>query len=113
VRLTWRKSPHPKGLAVYLVLAGAITLNTTVAGMGAILRLPFRLLTAPIRFLFHVHWLLGFAALLLFCRMLLLWVSQISSTWMNSTRAGPWASETPLKASRRDESVVHASGCEP
>jgi len=34
--------------------------------------LPFRLLTAPIRFLFHVHWLLGFAALLLFIRMLLL-----------------------------------------
>jgi len=49
-----------------------IRLNTTVAAMGAILRLPFRLLTAPIRFLFHVHWLLGSAALLLFCRMLLL-----------------------------------------
>jgi len=49
-----------------------IRLSTTVAGMGAILRLPFRLLTAPIRFLFHVHWLLGSAALLLFCRMLLM-----------------------------------------
>ena len=49
-----------------------IRLNTTVAAMGAVLRLPFRLLTAPIRFLFHVHWLLGFAALLLFFRMLLL-----------------------------------------
>ena len=41
-----------------------IRLNTTVAAMGAVLRLPFRLLTAPIRFLFHVHWLLGSAALL-------------------------------------------------
>src|SRR5512141_1673982 len=40
--------------------------------MGVILRLPFRLLTASIRFLFHVHWLLGSAALLLFCRMLLM-----------------------------------------
>ena len=49
-----------------------IRLNTTVAAMGAVLRLPFRLLTAPIRFLFHVHWLLGFTALLLFFRMLLL-----------------------------------------
>jgi len=36
-----------------------IRLSTTVAAMGAILRLPFRLLTAPFRFLFHVHWLLG------------------------------------------------------
>lgn len=49
-----------------------IRLSTTVAAMGVILRLPFRLLTAPIRFLFHVHWLLGSAALLLFCRMLLM-----------------------------------------
>jgi heat shock protein HtpX len=49
-----------------------IRLNTTVAAMGAILRLPFRLLTAPFRFLFHVHWLLGSASLLLFFRMLLL-----------------------------------------
>jgi heat shock protein HtpX len=49
-----------------------IRLNTTVAAMGAILRMPFRLLTAPIRFLFRVHWLLGSAALLLFCQMLLL-----------------------------------------
>jgi len=40
-----------------------IRLNTTVAAMGAILRLPFRLLTAPFRFLFHVHWLLGAGAL--------------------------------------------------
>ena len=47
-------------------------LNTTVAAMGAVLRMPFRLLTAPIRFLFHVHWLLGSAALFLFFQMLLL-----------------------------------------
>jgi len=40
-----------------------IRLSTTVAAMGAILRLPFRLLTAPFRFLFHVHWLLGAGAL--------------------------------------------------
>jgi heat shock protein HtpX len=49
-----------------------IRLNTTVAAMGAILRLPFRLLTAPIRFLFHVHWLLGAGALILVGRMFLL-----------------------------------------
>lgn len=49
-----------------------IRLNTTVAAMGAILRMPSRLLTAPIRFLFHVHWLLGSVALLLFCQMVLL-----------------------------------------
>ncbi len=65
-----------------------IRLNTTVAAMGAVLRLPFRLLTAPIRFLFHVHWLLGSAALLLFFRMLLLLSGiTISGTSMNSTRA--------------------------
>jgi len=40
-----------------------IRLSTTVAAMGAILRLPFRLLTAPFRFLFHVHWLLSAGAL--------------------------------------------------
>lgn len=49
-----------------------IRLNTTVAAMGAILRLPFRLMTAPIRFLFHVHWLLGAGALFLIGRMFLL-----------------------------------------
>jgi len=47
-------------------------LNTTVAAMGAILRLPFRLLTAPVRFLFHVHWLLGAGALFLVGQMFLL-----------------------------------------
>ena len=49
-----------------------IRLNTTVAAMGAILRLPFRLLTAPIRFLFHVHWLLGAGALFFVGQMFLL-----------------------------------------
>jgi heat shock protein HtpX len=48
-----------------------IRLSTTVAAMGAILRLPFRLLTAPIRFLFHVHWILGSGVLLLFGHILL------------------------------------------
>jgi hypothetical protein len=49
-----------------------IRLNTTVAAMGAILRLPFRLLTAPFRFLFHVHWLLGAIVLFFVGRMFLL-----------------------------------------
>jgi heat shock protein HtpX len=49
-----------------------IRLSTTVAAMGAILRLPFRLLTAPIRFLFHVHWLLGAVVLFFVGRMFLL-----------------------------------------
>jgi heat shock protein HtpX len=49
-----------------------IRLNTIVAAMGAILRLPFRLLTAPFRFLFHVHWLLGAAALFFVGQMFLL-----------------------------------------
>ncbi|MBE0568725.1 MAG: M48 family metalloprotease [Deltaproteobacteria bacterium] len=49
-----------------------IRLNTTVAAMGAILRLPFRLLTAPFRFLFHVHWLLGAIVLFFVARMFLL-----------------------------------------
>ena len=49
-----------------------IRLNTTVAAMGAILRLPFRLLTAPLRFLFHVHWLLGAIVLFFVGRMFLL-----------------------------------------
>ena len=49
-----------------------IRLNTMVTAMGSILRLPFRLLTAPIRFLFHVHWLLGAGALFFVGRMLLL-----------------------------------------
>ena len=49
-----------------------IRLNTTVAAMGAILRLPFRLLTAPVRFLFHVHWLLGAGALFFVGQMFLL-----------------------------------------
>jgi len=49
-----------------------IRLSTTVTAMGAILRLPFRLMTAPIRFLFHVHWLLGAGALILVGRMFLL-----------------------------------------
>jgi heat shock protein HtpX len=49
-----------------------IRLSTTVAAMGAILRLPFRLLTAPVRFLFHVHWLLGAGALFFVGQMFLL-----------------------------------------
>jgi heat shock protein HtpX len=49
-----------------------IRLNTMVAAMGAILRLPFRLLTAPVRFLFHVHWLLGAGALFFVGQMFLL-----------------------------------------
>lgn len=49
-----------------------IRLNTIVAAMGAILRLPFRLLTAPFRFLFHVHWLLGAIVLFFVGRMFLL-----------------------------------------
>ncbi len=49
-----------------------IRLNTMVAAMGAILRLPFRLLTAPIRFLYHVHWLLGAGALFFVGQMFLL-----------------------------------------
>lgn len=49
-----------------------IRLNTMVAAMGAILRLPFRLLTAPVRFLFHVHWLLGAIVLFFAGRMFLL-----------------------------------------
>ena len=49
-----------------------IRLNTMVTAMGAILRLPFRLLIAPFRFLFHVHWLLGAGALILVGRMFLL-----------------------------------------
>jgi heat shock protein HtpX len=49
-----------------------IRLSTTVAAMGAILRLPFRLLTAPVRFLFHVHWLLGAGALFFLGQMFLL-----------------------------------------
>jgi heat shock protein HtpX len=49
-----------------------IRLNTMVTAMGAILRLPFRLLTAPVRFLFHVHWLLGAGALFSVGQMLLL-----------------------------------------
>ena len=59
-----------------------IRLNTMVSAMGAILRLPFRLLTAPFRFLFHVHWLLGASALILVGRMFLLsfhYVGGISS----------------------------------
>lgn len=43
-----------------------IRLNTMVAAMGSVLRLPFRLLTAPFRFLFHLHWIFGVAALLPF-----------------------------------------------
>jgi heat shock protein HtpX len=49
-----------------------IRLNTMVTAMGAILRLPFRLLTAPVRFLFHVHWLLGAGALFFVGQMFLL-----------------------------------------
>lgn len=49
-----------------------IRLNTVVAAMDAILRLPFRLLTAPFRFLFHVHWLLGAIVLFFVGRMFLL-----------------------------------------
>ena len=49
-----------------------IRLSTTVAAMGAILRLPFRLLTAPIRLLFRVHWLLGAGALFFVGQMFLL-----------------------------------------
>lgn len=49
-----------------------IRLNTMAAAMGAILRLPFRLLTAPVRFLFHVHWLLGAGALFFVGQMFLL-----------------------------------------
>ena len=49
-----------------------IRLNTMVTAMGSILRLPFRLLTAPTRFLFHVHWLLGAGALFFVGQMLLL-----------------------------------------
>jgi heat shock protein HtpX len=49
-----------------------IRLSTTVAAMGAVLRLPFRLLTAPFRFLFHVHWLLGAVVLFFVGRMFLL-----------------------------------------
>ncbi len=49
-----------------------IRLNTMVTAMGTVLRLPFRLLTAPFRFLFHVHWLLGAGALLLFAWMFML-----------------------------------------
>lgn len=49
-----------------------IRLNTMVAAMGTVLRLPFRLLTALFRFLFHVHWLLVAGALLLFGSMFML-----------------------------------------
>ena len=49
-----------------------IRLNTIVAAMGAILRLLYRLLTAPFRFLFHVHWLLGAIVLFFVGRMFLL-----------------------------------------
>ena len=49
-----------------------IRLSTTVAAMGAILRLPFRLLTAPIRLLFRVHCLLGAGALFFVSQMFLL-----------------------------------------
>jgi len=49
-----------------------IRLSTTVAAMGAILRLPFRLLTSPFRFLFHVHWVLGAGALFFVGQMFLL-----------------------------------------
>jgi len=43
-----------------------IRLNTMVTAMGAVLRLPLRLLTAPFRFLFHLHWVIGLLALLPF-----------------------------------------------
>lgn len=49
-----------------------IRLNTMVMAMRTVLQLPFRLLTAPFRFLFHIHWLLGAGALLLLARMFLL-----------------------------------------
>lgn len=49
-----------------------IRLNTTVTAMGTVLSLPFRLLAAPFRFLFHVHWLLGAGALLVCVRMMTL-----------------------------------------
>ena len=43
-----------------------IRLNTMVTAMGTVLRLPLRLLTAPFRFLFHLHWVIGLLALLPF-----------------------------------------------
>ena len=49
-----------------------IRLNTMVTAMGTVLRLPFRLLTAPFRFLFHLHWVLGMGALLPFVGLLML-----------------------------------------
>lgn len=58
-----------------------IRLNTMVTAMGAILRLPFRLLTAPVRFLFHVHWLLGAGALFFVGQMFLLLFHFAGGLW--------------------------------
>jgi hypothetical protein len=49
-----------------------IRLNTMVTAMGTVLRLPLRLLTAPFRFLFHLHWVLGMGALLPFVGLLMM-----------------------------------------
>jgi len=49
-----------------------IRLNTMVTAMGTVLRLPLRLLTAPFRFLFHLHWAFGMVALLPFIGLLML-----------------------------------------
>jgi heat shock protein HtpX len=49
-----------------------IRLNTMVTAMGTVLRLPLRLLTAPFRFLFHLHWAFGMGALLVFGWMVML-----------------------------------------
>jgi heat shock protein HtpX len=57
-----------------------IRLNTMVTAMGSILRLPLRLLTAPFRFLFHLHWVFGLVALLPFVWMFTL-LPAFSDLW--------------------------------